>query len=157
MTPFDTTAPDVAGVRSGTGTGAAVELRGNIFEMTQAAENAVLRPVEPGAFAHDLRAALAARIARLSADEALAERHLAGAGETAAIADPSTSDGGSALPLGFVDKVANDTRDITAEDIAALRSGGMSDADIVRLCELIAFMAYQIRVVAGLRLMEADA
>ena len=89
MSPFDTTAPDVAGVRPGTGTGAAVELRGNIFEMTQAAENAVLRPVEPGAFAHDLRAALAARIARLSGDEALAERHLAGAGEKAAIADPS--------------------------------------------------------------------
>jgi len=38
-----------------------------------------------------------------------------------------------------------------------MSSGGMSDADIVRLCELIAFLAYQIRVVAGLRLMEADA
>ena len=94
MSPFDTTAPDVAGVRPGTGTGAAVELRGNIFEMTQAAENAVLRPVEPGAFAHDLRAALAARIARLSGDEKLAEHHLKGAGEKAAIADPSAAPAG---------------------------------------------------------------
>ena len=87
----------------------------------------------------------------------MAERHLAGAGETAAIADPSTSDGGSALPLGFVDKVANDTRDITKDDISDLRAAGMADADIVRLCELLAFIAYQIRVVAGLRLMGAGA
>ena len=157
MSPFDTTAPDVAGVRSGTGTGAAVELRGNIFEMTQAAENAVLRPVEPGAFAHDLRAALAARIARLSGDEVLAERHLAGAGEKAAIEDPSTREESLASMLVFVDKVANDARDITKDDISDLRAAGMADADIVRLCELIAFIAYQIRVVAGLRLMGAVA
>ena len=157
MSPFDTTAPDIAGVRPGTGTGAAVELRGNIFEMTQAAESAVLRPNEPGAFPHDLRAALAARIARLSGDEALAERHLAGAGERAAIADPSSREEGLASILVFVDRVANTTRDITEDDVTALRSAGVADADIVRLCELIAFIAYQIRVVAGLRLMGAGA
>jgi uncharacterized protein YciW len=35
----------------------------------------------------------------------------------------------------------------------ALRTAGLDDADIVRLSELIAFVSYQIRVVAGLRLM----
>jgi uncharacterized protein YciW len=157
VSPFDTTAARIAGVRPGGGTGAAVAGRGEIFAMIQAAEDAVLRPRETGAFPHDLRAALAARIARLSGDGALAERHLSGAGGRAAVADPSMREDGPSLPLGFVDKVANGTREIAAEDIAALRSGGMSDADIVRLCELIAFMAFQIRVVAGLRLMEARA
>ena len=53
----------------------------------------------------------------------------------------------------FVDKAANDTKNIVAEDISKLQAVGVSDADIVRLCELIAFVAYQVRVVAGLRLM----
>jgi uncharacterized protein YciW len=34
-----------------------------------------------------------------------------------------------------------------------LQSAGIADADIVRLSELIAFVSYQIRLVAGLRLM----
>ena len=53
----------------------------------------------------------------------------------------------------FVDKAANDTKNIVAEDISKLQAVGVSDADIVRLCELIAFVAYQVRVAAGLRLM----
>ena len=157
MNLFETTAPGVAGVKCAGVAGAAVENRASIFEMTQAAEDAVLRPRETGAFSHDLRAALAARIARLSGDDALAQRYLIGAGEKAALAGLSAREEGLAPVPGFVDKVANRVRDITAEDIAGLRSGGMADADIVRLCELIAFVAYQIRVVAGLRLMRAGA
>ena len=52
-----------------------------------------------------------------------------------------------------MDKVAAHTRDIAADDIAALQDAGVTDADIVRLCELNAFLAYQIRVVSGLQLM----
>ena len=59
--------------------------------------------------------------------------------------------------MAFVDKVANDTRNIDAQDIAGLQTAGVSDADIVRLCELVAFLAYQLRVVAGLRLMTGAA
>ncbi|MCS5667571.1 MAG: hypothetical protein NZ876_09310, partial [Dehalococcoidia bacterium] len=51
------------------------------------------------------------------------------------------------------DLVTLNPKDATAEDVSALRSAGLDDADIVRLSELIAFIAYQIRVVAGLRLM----
>ena len=157
MNLFKTTAPGVAGMQRAGVAGAAVEKRANIFEMTQAAEDAVLRPRETGAFSHDLRAALAARIARLSGDDALAQRYLIGAGEEAALADLSTREEDVAPMLGFVDKVASRARDITNEDIVGLWSGGMADADIVRLCELIAFVAYQVRVVAGLRLMKAGA
>lgn len=158
MSPFETTATEVAGVRRGGEAGAAAEHRAGIFEMTQAAEDAVLRPKETGAlFSHELRAALAARIARLSGDDMLADHHLARAGVKAPLADPATRDAGAIPMLAFVDKVANHTRDITAEDTSSLRSAGMADADIVRLCEVIAFMAYQIRVVAGLRLLLADA
>ena len=41
-----------------------------------------------------------------------------------------------------------------AEDITALKSAHVDDADIVRLAELNSFMAYQIRLITGLRLMK---
>jgi len=51
------------------------------------------------------------------------------------------------------DLITTNPKEATAEDIAALRAAGLDDADIVRLSELIAFVSYQVRVVAGLRLM----
>ena len=38
--------------------------------------------------------------------------------------------------------------------IAALAAAGISEDDIVRLSQLIAFVNYQVRLVTGLRLME---
>ena len=60
-----TTALRQAGITTEGGLAAAVEGRAAIFEMTQAAEDAVLRPKDEGPWSHDLRAALAARIATL--------------------------------------------------------------------------------------------
>ncbi|KUF10900.1 hypothetical protein [Pseudoponticoccus marisrubri] len=153
---LETTALRAAWLEPGTPTAAAVEGRATIFEMTQAAEEAVLRPQDAGPWSHALRAALAARIARLNDETALAERYAEGAGEYAALADPA-QDGtahGLAAVTGFMDKVAAKTREVGAEDIAGLQAAGVADADIVRLAELNAFLAYQLRVVAGLRLMQ---
>ncbi|MEM7695485.1 MAG: hypothetical protein AAF318_13615 [Pseudomonadota bacterium] len=137
----------------GAADGDAVTGRANIFEMTAAAEEAVLAPADVGAFPHDMRAALAARMARLNGDEAAAahyEARMEGPAH-AALADPSHP--GEGPLLAFVDKTAAAPKDIVAADIKTLQAAGVSDADIVRLCELIAFMAYQLRVIAGLRLM----
>lgn len=158
MSIFDTTTLKAAGIAMGP-VAAAAETRAKIIEATQAAENAVLSPRDPGAFPHDLRAALAARLATTGGEAPLAERYLARAGDKAALADPA-QDGvaeGYGTVVAFFDKAANNTRDIAAEDIAALQAAGISDADIVRLCELCAFMAYQLRVVSGLRLMKGEA
>ena len=40
------------------------------------------------------------------------------------------------------------------QDIAALKAAGVGEADIVRLSELAAFVNYQLRVVAGLKLLK---
>jgi uncharacterized protein YciW len=95
-------------------------------------------------------------VARLAADETLATHYLAGAGGHAALADLNETGAtqGQAAVVAFVDKVANQTRDVAAEDITGLLEAGVSDADIVRLCELVAFLAYQTRVISGLRLMQ---
>ncbi|WP_417606908.1 hypothetical protein [Primorskyibacter flagellatus] len=158
MTHNDSTVLKIAGVTNGSAVADATATRANIIEMTQSAENAVLRPEDCGAFDHATRAALAARVARLSADEALAQHYLSGAGDHAVLADPSETGASQGLGtvVAFVDKVANQTRDIAPEDIAGLQAEGIADADIVRLCELVAFLAYQIRVIAGLRLMQGE-
>lgn len=153
---FDTTTLKYAGVGAGSALGAVVEGRAIIFEMTQAAEDAVLRPKDEGPWPHGLRAALAARIAVLNDETKLAARYSEDAGGFAALADPAN--GGAAHGLAdvvaFMDKVAADTRNVAADDISGLQAAGVADADIVRLAELNAFLAYQIRVIAGLRLMK---
>ena len=150
---LETTALQSAGLGAES---AAVEARANIFEMTQEAEEAVLRPRDTGPWSHALRAALAARIARLNGEDGLAGDYAEAAGAFAALADPARdgADQDLAAVVAFMDKVAAETWAVTAEDISGLQVAGVADADIVRLCELNAFLAYQLRVIAGLRLMK---
>lgn len=164
-----TTVHRLVGAAPGSAAAQAMEGRAGILAQTQAAEEAVLRPNEPGAWPHDLRAALAARIARLNGEEALAAHFLADAGARAGLADmaetgadqgPETgaeADAVLAAALAFMDKVATCPREAAASDIVALQQAGISDADIVRLAELNAFLAYQIRVIRGLRLLAGGA
>ena len=155
---FETTVLSMSGLELKSVAGRAVDNRSNIFNMSDAAEEAVLRPKEYGAFEHGMRAALAARIAFLNHEDALAQKYLEDAGNFKKMANPSykgeTKDLTSILL--FMDKVAKDTRNVEAEDIATLQNAHVSDADIVRLAELNSFMAYQIRLIAGLRLMKGD-
>lgn len=132
----------------------AVERRADIMEMTQIAENAVLKPSDPGGWSLPLRAAFAARIARLNDASGLAKYYagLADISQHTATANPD-SDGKPAPGVAFLDAVATKPRDITAEDIKLLQDANISDADIVRLTELVAFVSYQIRLVAGLSLL----
>ncbi|WP_299780461.1 hypothetical protein [uncultured Roseobacter sp.] len=157
MTLFDTTILNTSGLTPDSRLAAATSSRANIFNMSQAAEQAVLRPEDCGAFGHDLRAALAARVAYHAGEHALADHYATAAGDKVALADPGAYDSGLGHVLTFVDKTANQTRDVAAEDISGLQAAGVSDADVVRLCELVAFLAYQVRVIAGLRLMQGTA
>lgn len=153
----DTTALTLSGAEVGD----ALRLRAGVMEMTQAAEDAVLAPKETGPWSHDLRAALAARIARLNGDEALAAHYAGRIGDegVARLADPGVdgSAQGLAEVVAFMDRVAAHTRNVTAADIQMLKDAGVADADIVRLAELNAFLAYQVRLIAGLRLMRGAA
>ena len=154
MSIFETSTLGVSDVSAESSLGKAVSTRSNIFEMTQLAESAVLRPLEYGMFPHEVRVALAYRIAVSAGETRLAEYYAASVGDKFNLAESIMIEGEQESTLiSFVDKAANDTRNIVAEDISKLQAVGVSDADIVRLCELIAFVAYQVRVTAGLRLM----
>lgn len=156
MNLSDMTILRTAGIEPDSPLAGVVATRGNIVEMSQSAEDAVLRPRDCGAFSHALRHAIAARVAQQAEAEELAVHYLKGAGEYAALAHPSAdgADLGLAGVIGFVDCVANKTRTVSAQDILGLQNAGVSDPDIVRLCELVAFLAYQLRVISGLRLMK---
>lgn len=164
----ETLADDVVTRLSGAGDAASVRAalagRADVMEMTQATHDAALTPDDPGGLSHGLRAALAVRIARLNGDEALAAHYEgllkdAGASEDeAAAADPGFKGGGRlAAAIAFTDLVTMRARETTAADIEALQKVGISDADIVRLAELNAFLAFQVRLIAGLKLMRATA
>jgi uncharacterized protein YciW len=160
MTASQMTLLTQAGITSQSSLSSVVAARENIIELTQAAEVAVLKPKDYGPFGHDLRAALAARVATSAGDETLAAYYLTDAGAYSALAISDASEdliaSNQQLPviLAFVDKVANQTRAVSAEDISGLQTAGISDPDIVRLCELVAFLAYQIRVISGLKLIQ---
>jgi uncharacterized protein YciW len=136
--------------------------RNDIFTMTDQAHGAALTPGDPGGLSHGLRASLACRMARANAAEGLMA-HFAdlsaragGAEAEAQVADPAFNGGEDvwlAAVVRHTDLVTSDAKSVVAKDIAALTAAGVSEDDIVRLSELIAFVNYQARVVVGLRLM----
>jgi CMD domain protein len=153
----------LAGVQPGTPLASALVQRAEIMALSQASHDAVLRPRESGGLGHAERAALAARMACWNADPALARHYrslLAQAGETAILAavasgESPTVDPRFAAIIRHADLLTQRTRDARKEDIAALVAAGVAEPDIVRLAELAAFVNYQARVIAGLRLLGA--
>jgi CMD domain protein len=152
-----------AGIAADSPLNAVLDTRADVLGMTQATHDAALQPKDPGGIPHVVRAALATRVARLHGESGLAAHYeglMRQARASAAIsrlADPAFQGDGDAkltAVLAFTDIATQAPRDATANDIAQLQQAGVSDADIVRLAELNAFLAYQIRLIAGLRLMK---
>lgn len=163
-----TDAPDAideaAGLTAGSATHALRRERPEIVRLSQTSFDAALRPRDPGHLSRAERAALAERMARHFADARLAATYAAllAAEEAApavrALADPAApapADARRAAILRHVDLVTLTPEAATMGDIDRLKAAGLTDRDIVTLAGLIAFVNYQIRVAAGLRMLEA--
>jgi uncharacterized protein YciW len=154
---------DQSGVLPGEAAYDALAIRAEVVAMTQATHDAALKPEDPGGLSHAERAALASRIARLNADVGLAAHydalmHEASASdEVEGIADPAFKGSGriGALIV-YTDLASTTPKDAGPGDIETLKQAGIGDADIVRLAELNAFLAYQVRLIAGLKLMKGQ-
>ena len=150
---------EAAGIAADHPLAAVIAGRSDVMQLTQASHDAALKPEPPGGLSHAERAALACRMARLSDEEMLARHYEAMIPESGgwqAIADPAfdgTDDERTRAILRHTDLVTVDPKRAAEADIAALKSAGILEPDIVRLSELIAFVSYQVRVVKGLRLM----
>ncbi|MCP3461764.1 MULTISPECIES: CMD domain-containing protein [unclassified Bradyrhizobium] len=152
----------MAGVPEGSRLGQALKARAEILRLSEAAHDAVLVPREPGGLSHGLRAALAARMCRHVGDAALTahyESYLAHSHDldVVALAEPGGACGNALddAMARHADLLTLSPREATRQDIETLKAAGVSEADIVRLSELAAFVNYQLRVVAGLKLLKA--
>lgn len=151
-----------AGVEPGSRFAEIVAGRADIMALTHATTEAIVHPHVVGGISTAERAALACRIARLNGDKTLAEHyiqlipHVDDDAAIRQIADPSFSGGEDtrlAALIRHVDLVTQSPKDATREHIVALKDAGIAEADIVRLAEISAFINYQVRVIAGLRLL----
>jgi uncharacterized protein YciW len=150
----------LAGVDPDSPLGEALKTRAEVLRLSEAAHDVVLVPRDPGGLSHGLRAALAARMCRHLGNDALVkhyESYLAHSAEldvaTLAEVDGVCGDMRQDAMARHADLLTQNPRNATRNDIAALKAAGVSEADIVRLAELAAFVNYQLRVVAGLKLL----
>jgi uncharacterized protein YciW len=151
----------MAGVPEASRLGQALRSCAEILRLSETALDAVLVPREPGGLSHGLRAALATRMCRHVGDAALTahyESYLAHSSDldVTALAEPGATSGN---PLNdamarHADLLTLAPRKATRRDVETLKAAGVSEADVVRLSELAAFVNYQLRVVAGLRLLK---
>jgi uncharacterized protein YciW len=140
-----------AGLAPGMSLHAARRLRDTAVQATQASHDALLRePVAGLSSADRLRVAVQACRA-------------VGAGELAAhyaaLLEAEATPASAALPqmLHFATLLSTDPRHGDRAAIQALKAAGLDDAAIVALAQLVAFLSYQTRVVAGLKAMGAAA
>jgi CMD domain protein len=152
----------LAGVAPGSALATALVARAEIMRLSQASHDAVLVPQAPGGISWAERAALAQRMAHQNGNETLAAHYagyLARTGESdrlAGVAHPggaASSDPRLAAIVAHADLLTIAPREATRGHIEALKVAGIEEADIVRLSELVAFVNYQVRVIAGLRLL----
>jgi uncharacterized protein YciW len=138
-----------------------MNMRAEILRLSEAAHDAVLLPREAGGLSHGLRAALAARMCRHVGDDALAAHYDSYVAhsedlDAASLAHPYGTCGHQLMDAmaRHADLLTLAPRDASRNDIEALKAAGLGEADIVRLSELAAFVNYQLRVIAGLKLLK---
>lgn len=136
--------------------------RADLMALTEASRKAVLTPANPGGLSHALRALIAVRASERLGDTRMKDHcydhftHCEDFFDLVGLVEPDATSGDPWLQavLDHADMLTCRPRTATKADIETLYNAGVSDADIVRLAELAAFLGYQARVVAGLRLME---
>jgi uncharacterized protein YciW len=138
-------------------------MRPEFVDGAEASRVSVLTPEDRLGLETDLRLALACRIARLNADPALFSDYQAQlqayrpSTELVALAEGKAEFGEPfATIVRHVDLVTLTPSQAVAADIERLAEAGLSNPQIVALSELIAFVNFQTRVAAGLRLMRVS-
>ncbi|MBS0881237.1 hypothetical protein JK231_11555 [Pantoea sp. JGM49] len=137
-------------------------LRPEFVEGAEACRVSVLAPEEDQGLPADLRLALAQRMAVLNYDAPLQrdyQAQLAALNPSEALLALASGCAVSEEPLATIarhaDMVTQQPIQATEQHIRLLEQAGLSNPQIVALSELIAFVNFQTRVAAGLRLMRS--
>lgn len=157
---------DILGIAPGSPLAVLRRRRPEALRHSQGAYEELLRPADPGGVSRAERAALALRVALRENEPALAARFRAlldgeGARAEAAAAEDLSGDGSAAgerlaVLLRHADLVASRPGDCGQAEIDRLAALGLSPRDIVAVTQLVAFVPYQVRLLAGLRAMQAE-
>ena len=154
-----------AGLRAGDAVAALRRARGKVLLHTQLSEAALFDPPLPDLSPVE-RLHAARYVARQSNAHALTDIYrtrLLDAGGTLDDIERADADAFDALPrrLGAIllhaKRLTHAPVDARAADLAALKSAGLTTSAIVALSQLIAFVAYQLRVAAAARALQARA
>jgi len=142
-----------AGLAPGDPLHAARRFRAKVVEATQASHDALLQqPVDGLSTADRLR--VAAHACAIAGATGLVRHYEALLAADAGREQPPSS--ALAAMLRFAALLTTDPRSGDRAALAALRNAGLGDPAIVALAQLVAFLSYQLRVVAGLRAMRAS-
>lgn len=142
---------DLLGIAPDSPIGALRRQRPEALRHAEGAYRELLLPGEPGGVSRAERAAIAVRVALAEGAPDLAARFGALPGGAAT---PEASPRLAAL-LRHADLVAARPADCGQAEIDGLRALGLSPRDVVAVTQLVAFVPYQVRLLAGLRAMLA--
>ena len=150
-----------AGIHPGSPVAALRAERPLFVQHSQGSYDVLIRPADAGGVSQTMRAAVALRVAVLNAYAPLIAQYTHRLHEIgvepsviAAVEAGRTPD----LPrlnavLHHVDRVTKAPDTAEKQHLDALLTTGLSPRDIVAISQIIAFVSYQVRVAAGLRLM----
>jgi uncharacterized protein YciW len=140
----------IAGLAPGSPVAALRRERCDVVRYTEGAYAALFAPKETGGVSRAERLAIALRIAQLNEDRAL-EEHYRDA--LAALGGEVKEDARWAAILRHVDRVTRAPGTATKAHLGEFAAVGVGTREIVTISQLIAFVNYQVRVLAGLRLL----
>jgi CMD domain protein len=151
----------VAGIAEGSYLAALRAQKPDLVRYSQGSHDVLLVPDDPGGLSLAERAAVALRIAVLDEHAVLAAHYrerlravggdaLLGAAERGP--DLATQARFAAI-LDHAQRLTTVPGSATPAHLAALQAVGLAPRDIVSLSQLIAFVSYQVRLLAGLRLL----
>ncbi|MBI3516141.1 MAG: CMD domain protein [Proteobacteria bacterium] len=156
----------VAGIAEGSPLAALRAQKPDLVRYTQGSHDVLLAPADPAGVTLAERALIALRIAVLDEHGELAAHYRArlravGGDEALVVA---AQRGASAAPsprlaaiLGHVDRLTAAPGSATPAHLEALLGVGLGPRDIVTISQLISFVSYQVRLLAGLRLLAEEA
>ncbi len=141
--------------------------RPEVVRHAQGSYLALLEPDDPAGVSRREREMVGLRVAVLTPDAALAawhrERLRAVGADDATVAAIERFPGGDALSareravLEHTDRLTREPGAATPAHIAALKEAGLTAPDIVTISQLIAYLSFAVRALAGLRLLAEDA
>lgn len=152
----------LAGLKPGSPVFALRRERPDVVTHLQGSDNAIFSPADDGGLTRAERTAAALRVAELLRDEVLAQHYRArlaaldpsGALEQTVVGGANLTDARWDAILAHVDLVTRGPGATTRDDIETLTVAGLSSHAIVSLSQLIAYVNFQSRVLAGLRMLK---